>query len=160
MLIMSCMLMFGATERLIAQNVSPASDFRYYLNAECTGIVIAYYSGHSSNVVIPSTIEGYPVVEVGFMAFNNKSLESITIPDSVKRIGAFAFLACSQLTTVKIGAKEIEYLPELPEFNPNNRNDPRTMIPITDGNGAFAGCDALNLKEQKKIRETGYKGRF
>jgi len=42
---------------------SPASDFVYELNKARDGIVITDYKGRGGDIVIPSTIEGYPVVE-------------------------------------------------------------------------------------------------
>jgi hypothetical protein len=42
---------------------SPASDFVYELNEARDGIVITGYKGRGGDIVIPSTIEGYPVVE-------------------------------------------------------------------------------------------------
>ena len=151
-----CAVLFGISLQLNAQNATPASEFDYYLNADCTGIVISWYNGKAKNVIIPSTIEGYPVEEIGYSAFTDydlkKILESVTIPDSVKKIGAYAFNGCEKLKTVNIGAKTIEYLEEVTKLNYDG------IYP--DGNGAFSGCSALSLKEQKKIRETGYKGRF
>jgi hypothetical protein len=42
---------------------APASDFVYEFNEARDGVVITDYKGRGGDIVIPSTIEGYPVVE-------------------------------------------------------------------------------------------------
>ena len=149
-------ILLGSFVQLVAQNSTPASDFAYELNADGTGIIITMYQGNKKDVVIPSTIENYPVVELFTLAFyNNYYLESITIPNSVKKIGGFTFAMCSKLKTVNIGANNIEYTNEIPFFGIVG-----TYATHPSGNMAFMDCVALSLEEQKKIRRTGYKGYF
>ncbi|HCJ01914.1 MAG TPA: hypothetical protein DHV31_03360, partial [Clostridiales bacterium] len=66
-----------------------------------TGIkahVCAY--GHE-NIVIPDTIEGLPVTEIADEAFiNNTKIKSISIPATVKKIGAGVFSGCKNLVKV------------------------------------------------------------
>ena len=50
---------------LLAQNVSPASDFEYDLNGDGTGVVILKYVGKGGDIVIPDSIEDFPVVSGG-----------------------------------------------------------------------------------------------
>ena len=70
---------------VFAQN--PASDFEYQLNSQGNGVVINGYIGRSPTVVIPSSIEGYPVKEIySLPAF---TILSITIPDTVIKIPRF-----------------------------------------------------------------------
>ncbi len=55
-------------------------------------------------IIIPATYEGLPVTEIGEDAFRyGTSLTSITIPDSVTRIGVCAFSGRTTLTTVIFG---------------------------------------------------------
>jgi hypothetical protein len=54
---------------LTGSSGSPGGDFSYDLNEAGDGIVIRKYSGSGGVVIIPSTIEDYPVVEIGEEAF-------------------------------------------------------------------------------------------
>ncbi len=55
----------------------------------------------SGDIIIPSTLGGYPVTSIGNYAFYEcTSLVSITIPDSVTNIGYDAFMACYKLVEV------------------------------------------------------------
>ena len=57
----------------------------------------------SGDVVIPSEIDGYPVVLLGEGLYNGcEGLRSVTITDSVYSIGGNAFANCTNLTNVSI----------------------------------------------------------
>ena len=61
------------------------------------------YLGSNAVVVIPDMIDGLPVTDIRFWAFYNRSLTSVTIPDSVTNIGWQAFYRCLDLRNVSIG---------------------------------------------------------
>ena len=121
---------------------------------------------------------------IGAYAFQNSGLESIEIPDSViviegKLNDQGAFASCKNLKTVNIG-KGIKCI-ETRAFNNcqslttvnigvnmgevKHREDSsiyfhgKFYIPGY-GDNVFAGCSSLSLKEQKKIRDTGYTSSF
>lgn len=73
-----------------------------------------------TEVVVPSTVEGYPVTSISSAFKECSSVTSITLPDSLKTIGDYAFYGCSSLTSITIP-------------------DGVTAIPSC----AFAGCYAL-----------------
>lgn len=69
------------------------------------GVEITKYNGNDNDVVIPSEIDGKKVIRIASRAFRGcYSLESLTIPDSVRSIGEMAFLACDSLKSVAIPA--------------------------------------------------------
>jgi hypothetical protein len=74
-----------------AKGVS-AEDFEYDINSKGDGIIITKYKGLATIVNIPTTIEGFPVKELGRMVFqNNDDITSVTIPDSVTVIYASGY---------------------------------------------------------------------
>ena len=61
-------------------------------------VTINSYDGDEKNVLIPSSIENYPVKEIGGNCFSNiNKVESITVPDSVVAIGILHFSAAQIL---------------------------------------------------------------
>ena len=73
------------------------------------------------NLVIPDTIDGYTVTEIGESAFANQtSIQTVKFPANLKQIGAKAFANCTGLTEVTL---------------------PDTIVGV--GSYAFSGCTAL-----------------
>ena len=66
-------------------------NFEYSFDEKAGGIIIKKYTGTSDAVVIPSEIDGYPVVSIGYGAFSCCFVTTITIPDSVTSIRDNAF---------------------------------------------------------------------
>lgn len=67
-----------------------AQDYRYTISEG--EVTITKYIGADSDAVIPATIEGLPVTEIGEYAFRaSRTLTSVTIPDGVITIGKEAF---------------------------------------------------------------------
>ena len=61
----------------------------------------AGYQG--GNIVIPSTHNGLPVVEIGWGAFKSDyRLTSVVIPEGVKSIGKFAYYNCTSVASVTL----------------------------------------------------------
>ncbi len=75
------------------------ADFSYF--TEDDAAVISDYTGSDTEVIIPSTIDGYQVCAVGSYAFsNNSTVTSVTIPEGVLSIYENAFDYCSALEKV------------------------------------------------------------
>lgn len=67
-------------------------------------VTITKYTGTESTVILPSTINSWPVTKIGEDAFqDNTTITSVTIPASVTEIGANAFAGCTNLTSVTYG---------------------------------------------------------
>lgn len=131
------------------------------------GVQITSYTGNSENVEIPQTLGGKPVREIDSFVFANTSIRSVTIPDTVKKIGVSAFEGCEYLEEVYFGSnvKEIERyafygchslktivlpveLEEIEEYSFGYCiNLCEIYVPYkveTIGAYAFEGCDMLN----------------
>jgi len=98
--------------------------YTYEINADNASVTITAYPDNANGAIeIPATIDGRSVTSIGYSAFKNcTGLTSVTIPDSVNSVGAFAFATytATGLTSVTIG-------------------DSVTSI----GNYAFRGCTGL-----------------
>ncbi|MCK5863158.1 MAG: leucine-rich repeat protein, partial [Candidatus Hydrogenedentes bacterium] len=76
-----------------------ASDFEYTVNAG--EVEITEYIGSGGSVLIPPSIDGFPVTRVGDQAFEYcTSLTNVVIGPNVEEIGYYAFSYCSNLTNV------------------------------------------------------------
>ncbi len=83
---------------LLANN---SGDFNY--TTDSGEITITNYIGPGGNVTIPDTIGSLPVTTIGDYAFNFRTdLISVEIPDSVTRVGNYAFYRCDESTGVSV----------------------------------------------------------
>lgn len=79
------------------------SDYTYTLCSDGESIELTKYTGSEWELTIPAELDGKPVTSIGAYAFaENAVLMSVTIPDSVKRIGNSAFNKCTRLTCVTL----------------------------------------------------------
>src|SRR5450759_4016932 len=83
-------------------------DYTYTVagsNATITG-----YAGLGGAIVIPATLGGYPVTNIGDMAFYTcTALTSVTIPNSVTTIGTYSFVGCTKLASFTVAAGNSSY---------------------------------------------------
>ncbi|RXZ79876.1 hypothetical protein EBB07_21035 [Paenibacillaceae bacterium] len=82
------------------RDAASQGHFRYIVDTDENEVSITGYTGRGS-AVIPETIEGLPVTEIGDSAFQNKGLTSVVLPGSVTLIGDSAFRD-NQLTAVTL----------------------------------------------------------
>jgi PKD repeat protein len=110
---------YGPTTTSTTSTTSAPPDYTYTLsegNATITG-----YNGASTDISIPSSIDGYPVVALATHSFWYSGLTSVIIPNSITSLGNGTFEGCTQLISVTL---------------PNN-------ITIL-GLGIFNSCSLLN----------------
>lgn len=81
-----------------AQFILVKNDF---LDPPPKTVTITKYTGTESTVILPSTINSWPVTKIGEDALkDNTTITSVTIPASVTEIGSNAFAGCTNLTSV------------------------------------------------------------
>ena len=71
--------------------------FGFVYREEAGGIEIISYEGNSEDLIIPASINGKPVTRIGDGAFQNSNIRSVSVPQTVKEIGWFAFNGCARL---------------------------------------------------------------
>lgn len=76
-------------------------DFTYVDNGDNTITIVSYSDNGPKEAVIPSSINGKTVTEIGLDAFKNKGLISITIADTVRAIDEEAFSG-NDITSINI----------------------------------------------------------
>jgi len=67
-----------------------SGDFNYSVS-DGVHASIDGYRGSSTTVVIPTTLDGYPVTAIGVRAFQDMSLTSVSIPEGIVVIDALSF---------------------------------------------------------------------
>ena len=66
-------------------------------------LILTAYRGSARELVVPESIDGYDVAEIGAEMFaKNAVLESIELPKTLRRIGDLAFADCVKLESVAI----------------------------------------------------------
>jgi hypothetical protein len=79
-------------------------DFTYEIKVDGNSktITITGYEGDVAHLVIPASIENYPVTAIEAEIQWKKNLTEITFPDTLISIGYTAFYGCSKLTKINI----------------------------------------------------------
>lgn len=79
-------------------------SFTYVINQDGTSVKITDYPNRSTELIIPSSINGREVSMIDSNAFSNcYSLTGVSIPNTVTSIGTAAFYGCYGLSTITIG---------------------------------------------------------
>ncbi|MDE7406378.1 MAG: leucine-rich repeat domain-containing protein [Clostridiales bacterium] len=98
--------------------------------------------GENADIVIPATYRKKPVAEIKGHGFEDGKIKSVTIPDSVKKIGIQAFADCENLKTVEFG----NGVTEIESFAFNNTGLETLTLPAsvtTIGTQVFQANSAL-----------------
>ena len=91
-------------------NAAQTEDGNYnYTVKEDGSVEITNYKGDSAEAQIPAEVDGKQVTSIGNLAFNNSSITSVTIPASIKSIGAEAFDECSSLAKIYYAGSETDF---------------------------------------------------
>ena len=137
-----CMICFITT---MADNwTDPETGYTWSYTVSDNSATIGENKWATGSLVIPTTINGYPVKSIGDNAFNGCSgLTSITIPNSVTSIGGNAFYLCSGLTSITIpnSVTSIGSGTFFCCWGLTSVTIPNSVTSI--GDGAFFGCSGL-----------------
>jgi hypothetical protein len=110
--------------------------------------------------------------EIGEEAFLYcRNLQSVKLPDSVKKIDGSAFAGCPKLTSINIpaGIETIGGLAFQQDGELYNLSIPDSISSITFDHGSdeypdyqspFEGCGKLPLATRKRLQDLGYQGSF
>lgn len=98
--------LLSASQALAYETWTDSAGVKWSYNVvsgEASIVGASFPSGFSSEPEIPSEIDGLPVTEIGYSAFeDSRKFTNLVIPDSVKRIGPSAF-AWTSIETAYIG---------------------------------------------------------
>ncbi len=89
---------FEGNAKFGALSIGESQRFVVWYRRGEKSVAIIGSDGAAGKVVVPGEIDGLPVTTIGADAFSgNKSLKSVVLPPSVKKIKNYAFLYCSEL---------------------------------------------------------------
>lgn len=130
----------------------------YKYTADSDNAVITGYTGNEKEVNIPSELDGITVAALGEKAFNNnKSIEKVTLPDTITEIGSGAFIYCQKLSEVNIP----ESVKKINNFAFCGTKIPEAVVPTATaliGKEAFAHCGDLKKITIKSAIDTVPRG--
>jgi hypothetical protein len=94
--------------------VSPGEEVvlcEYTYRLENGFAILTSYRGNEREVIIPAAVDGYLVVGLGDRMFADCNVLSVTLPQTVERLGWFTFYGCKNLQKVVLpsGVKNIGY---------------------------------------------------
>ena len=90
--------------RFESASETASDNFTFSLNSSGNGYILTSYTGDGTNVVIPSSHNDLPIVEIASYAFSGDNfIEGIYVPDSVISIGSYAFSGCTGLIVAILG---------------------------------------------------------
>ncbi len=104
----------GEEEFTLQGNSFTSGDYTYDTTAGGGAVIIDYAGAETGVLTVPGSFENegvtYPVVAIGRNAFEKATATEINLPETVKKIGIYAFYNCKNLTKTNLpeGIKVIE----------------------------------------------------
>lgn len=93
------------TRQLAGEETYTFGSYTYQLYDDNTAVIVDY-TGSEPNLVIPDTLDGKTVSTVGYAAFmGNASIQSVKLNKNLEIVEAYAFCACTSLTSIAVGDK-------------------------------------------------------
>ena len=138
-----------------------ADGIAYRVCSETTDSCEITRRSYSGKIVIPSTVtyggRTYTVSAIGESAFSGGSITSVTIPETVTRIGMRAFVECSSLSSITLPRS----LTNIGEFVFYGCSSLASIV-IPEGvtsirEHAFQGCSSLSsITIPRNVKDIGY----
>lgn len=126
------------------RDIVSAEDFDYEIYEG--GVIITKYKGKDTAVELPSEVEGCPVKEIGFFAFEaREDITSVTLPESIEAVGEGAFIDCTSLIDINLpaGLTKIDRGAFAGCTSIAEMTLPAALKTVQEG--AFAGCNAMTV---------------
>ncbi len=119
------------------------------------------YLGNETELTLPENYKGGSYKIYNYAFYNNTSLTSITIPESVTSIGNYAFSGCASLKTVTFGENsKLESIGSYAFYGCSSLTSITIPESVTSiGSDAFYNCTSLktvNFGENSKLESIGY----
>ena len=121
-----------------------AGEIEFTLTEDSSFYVVTGYTGYEKNVEIPNLHDGLRIIRIAEQAFReNTYIETLTMPNTIQTVDAYAFYGCTSLKTVNIP----ESVKDLNEYTFANCTSLETVTlnyKITKiGAHAFENCESL-----------------
>ncbi len=150
-----CVLMVSmiALPAGISAYAEESGDYKYTTGSNGNAVITGY-TGTDTDVVVPSSLDGFPVEEIGRRAFaGNKTIKSITVSEGITVINSSAFSGCSNLQKAVLpeGLLELKDCAFQSDRNLETINFPSTLTTIG------ASCFYDDLKLTKAVIPGGVK---
>lgn len=91
------------------ESIKVHNDYLYDIVGR--GVIIKGYIGNETKITIPEFIENKPVTKIDSEAFEGKNLLEVTMPDTIKEIGKYAFASNMYLTKINLSSS-LKSIPE------------------------------------------------
>jgi len=146
---------FIAALFLLVLPAAAHAQYTYVTNSDNVSITITGYTGAGGAVVVPNTIKGYAVTNIGNSAFNGiTTITSVTIPASVTNIGVGAFESCTNLVRITL-VNGLTYIGSSAFFGSGLTNIVVPNSVTTIGDDAFFGCPLAGATLSQSLTSIG-----
>ena len=122
-----------------------AGEIEFTLTEDSSFYVVTGYTGYEKHVEIPNLHDGLRIIRIAEQAFReNPYIETITLPNSIQIVDAYAFYECTSLKTINI-PESVKDLNEYTFANCTSLEKVTLNYKITKiGAHAFENCPTLN----------------
>lgn len=152
LVLLSALLLTGIA--VAEEEILVSGDYEYRLLADGTAEIVGY-TGSEKRVVVPDTLDGCQVTEIGDEAFYKEwMIDAIILPEGIRRIGDSAFYNCQFYEfTIPDGVTEIGNSAFNSCYNLKHLVVPDSVTTI--GRYAFTGCGEIVLPDSITFIDAG-----